>query len=454
MQARSVAELVKAIQEPIVHLAETGCQFDASQPQHKMRLLLQAIKAKLSFQKLLELLEEQAKNQEPLSPVTVMPFYQFLAMRWQKIQKTDSAYPMAPNIPINRACRLLAEQIAPVESKHPFSLLMPTVNFTRYPEKLHQIIISSNNRALHIVDCFQYLEKREMKLSRANSRQSRSLGRSNNSSSDLIILDINDEQLITSHSQLASNYANEIVLQRNLEETRAAFLKALDSDDYVVSASYGEDGKIRLLEVLLHNLHGPIAISTFLFMHVPKTEWIPFLELLDNDSLFSRILLIDLPGMRKASDNNDDAFKAEWQAKTEEQLLRLSNAKFSFKQDDELRALLICILMVYKTCRKESPEHKTSYGGFAGRLFGGLVPSREQKLEACDFYCNYILAEPKQSLDWEHLQKSPGFAKHQASLTGSSVLPKIAALGDRLYKAMRTENVKQTQYGTIAIYHQ
>lgn len=454
MQTRSVAEFVRAIQEPIRHFALIGCQFDASQPLRKMLFLLQAIEAKITFQKLLVLLEAQSLKQEPLTAETAKPFYQFLADRWEKIQQTDSAYPMAPQIPVNRACKLLAEQLASIESKHVFSLLMPTVHFDHYPEKLHQFIINTTNKALPVAGCFQYLEKREVKSARVNSRHSRTLVRSDTSSSELILLDSDVELLITSHSPLAREYANEIVLQQNLEAKRTAFLTSLNSDDYMLSASYGENGKRRLLEVLIQDLRAPIAVSTFLYTHVPKSEWLAFLELLGTDTLFDRILIINLPQLRKDCEHNEDYFKKQWQAQTEAQLLDLSNAQFSFKHDDELRAFLICLLAVYKVCRKELPDHKTNYGKFAGMLFSNLVPTREQKLAACDYYCDYLLSDAMLPPSWEQLQKARDYANHQASLTGNSVLPKLVALGDRSYKAMHKDNARFTQYGSISLHSQ
>lgn len=453
MQTRSVSEMVKTIKDSIVHLSAICLELDAARADKKMLYLLQSIESRMAFRELLTLLEAQSANQEPVSATSVFPFYQFLAARWQFIQNTDSAYPIAPRLPINRACQLLAEQLAPVESKHRFSILMPTVVFEKFPEKLHQFIISPTlNKALMLTDCFKYLEKRDTTISRANSRSSR-LSVKQETSTDITVLTMHEEHLINTHSSLAAQYANAIILQRDLGISREVFLAALNSDDYEVIASYGEAGKMRLLDVLTKHIRSPIGLSEFLYSQLPKQEWMPFLELFDHKTLFKIILGIDLQLLQKATENNDEAYKKLWQLQTDEQLMSLSRANFQFKHEDELRALMICLMMVYRISRKEGPEFKSTLGGYVGSLFSSVAQSREQKIESCDVYCRFLLADPVFPLDdlTGYLKSHQLYQKHATSLTGSSVLPSLVLLAARLCKQFKKEQQKITSYGTLLL---
>lgn len=456
MQARTVADLVKDVVEPIQALSMIKPNADEILGiDKKLIKLLQSIESRIAFLDLTNLLKKYASSKQNLLTENLVPFVQFLTDRWRRIKNTDSAYQMSPSLPINRACRLLAESIAPIENKHIYQLLMPNVIFDSYPEKMHQFIINaSSSKSIPLVKCFELLEQgSKVSLRRINSRSQRIGSSGTETTAPLgLSLQLTDERLITSHSIKASEYANAIVHRSDLEVHRQSFIKALDSDQYEMTASYGEEGRRCLLDNLLINIKSLIGIADFLFQHVSKNDWHLFLSMISHEKLFKMMLGIDLATLKKSA-ASEDAFKANWQSETDKQLLLLCKASFEFPAEDKLRALILCLIQVYRVSREEGPNYKSNVGYYLG-TFLSVSHDKELKLESCDVYREFLLSNPPHPLEdlLGYLQKNELAQKYQSSLMGTSmitqVLPSIVALATRLAAQMK-RSAATVNYGTF-----
>jgi hypothetical protein len=303
---------------------------------------------------------------------------------------------------------------------------MPSVDFNAaitvsskpcYEYRLHEFLIGSNNIPLGIDACFEYLEGRAGLLQRR--RSSTKLlphpGQAQEIKTSLKSLPMQDECMIANHSFFAKEYYDAILSNFNIQEAREHFKQSMQADKVEVLTTYGEQGRISLMKSLLANVHSLLGMSEFLFKHVPKPYWKYFLTSLSHDDLFNIITRINLNKLR--AENRNEDFGVALCNQTDVILRKLSEAKFTFTHEDELRALMLCLLQVYRVSRKEGPEFKTVLGYYVGSFFS-LAHSKDDRIQSCDVLLNFLLSEPPHPLaDLMGYLTKNCFNEHIAPLT-------------------------------------
>jgi|GEM_PF-6011388 hypothetical protein len=447
MESRRVQDFVVEAIQIISQIPKDNVDF-LSLPESKRAVaVLVQLEADSAFGRLIKLLNDHTLSLQSISAETLKPFYRFLSERWELIQKTDTMYTFMPDSHINKACISLAELLSKIDDTPVFDLLMPPLrsanhDFAQQGDltnlQLHQFIIGNDGAPLSIELCFQFLEYKA-EFDRARTSSSNGLGgnlsRSPKSSFNppMRSLTLEEEQLVANHSVEAAQYYVAIKTNQNVREAREAFLKAIRSNKYKVTSSYEEEGMNRLAGGVLREVRSPYTLSDIMCDSVPMQQWSAFLGSIKNEDLFKIVLGIDLAGLKRNNPSAEKYKEAQLQ-KTDDVLLALSKGNFTFKDENHLRAYMLCLNQVYRISRQEGPEFKTSTGYYFG-YYLSWAHSREQKMKSSDVFRDFLLSDPPHPIhDLEgYLRKRKLYDQHWGPLTtfttfGYNTLPNLIQL--------------------------
>jgi hypothetical protein len=156
-------------------------------------------------------------------------------------------------------------------------------------------------------------------------------------------------------------------------------------------------------------------MTSFLFKHVPKDQWKHFLSNINHDDLFKIILELDFQKLRTQCRNEE--FGTVLCQQTDPVLRKLADAKYELNCEDELRALMVCLLQVYRVSRQVGPDYKSQLG-YMGSLFSSWVYSKDSRIQSCDVLLNFLVSNPPYPLsEFINYLKENHFNEHIAPLT-------------------------------------
>jgi hypothetical protein len=229
-----------------------------------------------------------------------------------------------------------------------------------------------------------------------------------------------DESKVAEHSKLAQDYYDAIMSKENIDSAKARFKEGCKSGNVEILLSYKEEGRKTLIRSLLANANSLLRMTEFLLKHVPKYQWKNFLANLHQDDLFKIILELDLPTLR--IQYRQDEFGTILCQQTDPVLRKLSEVKYELESEEELRALMVCLLQVYRVSRQEGPEFKSTLG-YMGSLFSSWAHSKDSRIQSCDVLLNFLVSEPPYPLaDFVSYLHENHFNEHISPLTVSAYL--------------------------------
>ena len=398
-----VCEIIQPLIAPISNLTEEiACH----------NILLQ-VESKISQAKTLSLLTGQQYSNDEATVSRLKVFTDYLSDRWLRIVKTDAIYFHNPRTKSNRACLLLADAIARILKVSIYELIMPTVTaygpiltrkqFDNY--NLHELILSDENIPIEIEACLNAAaEKKTTSLYHTCKRASESMLqiRVSKEGENMDPLRLNDEEAnrVINHSFITRKYYKLIgyienlnnnknvstvfspALATNLNEAIASFVlstpqllsvtkeaftenlmqvkeqlhEALGEDEYELNVSYRDAGDKRLLSHILTGIKSLHDLAYLLREYFDdKSQWKEFMSYFDDDRLEKLVLHNDLL---------DAVIK--------------NKAHYIQKNASHNKAVLFCLVEVYKRAREKEGEHTSTLGGF----FGGH--GKQEKLLAAN----------------------------------------------------------------------
>lgn len=461
MESRQVQGFVFEALENIARIKQDKVDYDAIPESKRIAVVLMQLEAEQSFTALMKLLSSHSLDVATFSAdnlQALQPFYKFLADRWGRIQKSDAIYPFSPDSYINKACILLAELLSKIDGKPVFDKLMPPIESADHEFaqqggltklKLHEFIIGNDGNPLSVELCFQFLEyKAEFDRARSSSRSSDLQRRTSKTSFNppMRALTLEEEQLIANHSTEAAKYYQAIKANVNVAEARDAFQKAIRSDAYKVTSSYHEEGLNHLASVTLSQQRSPYDLAAVMYENVPRPQWSSFLASIKKEDLFKIVLGIDLAEISKSHQNAEKYKEAQLQ-KTDQVLLTLSNGNFTFRDENQLRAFMLCLNEAYKISRKEGPDFKTNTGYYVGYWLNWAY-TKEQKISSSDVFRDFLMSNhPIHDLEG-YLRQRKLYDQHWGPLTtftklGYNTLPNLVQLAIKSSKQFQNEKAQE-----------
>jgi len=466
METRCVKDFVANLLQEVTVLSEINKNNYADiQDNPEITMLLQ-IEAKKAFEKLLNLLNEKSVCFDPINKNSLSCFYLYLRDRWNEMHRddkprTDNVYNLSPYSPINQACIALAKtlikELPEIENQHIYDLLMPTCNFKQldpltnkpyYDLQLHQFVIGHEGKLLNIEWCFQCLETMAEEKRKRAATSSRYTARHNQL--NVVKLSTKDERLVSKHSVLANKYYDAIQSNQQLDVVKRDFLDALKQNEYVVTASYGEQNKDFLMETILKDIVSSArGLTNFIYSNkLNKDQWTSFLKLVPKNDLLRIMLGINLN-------------EQNWVQKSEATLNEILKANYPFKNQDEIRVFILSVLEVYEIVRKEKEEFNSIFGKNVGYYFG-LAHDKETKLKAANVYREFLTSKYDiTDLNGYLIQRglfnnfssllipSTGYMDAIVSSISNNFLSHIVSLANKLATQLNQKPVVNSKYGAI-----
>jgi hypothetical protein len=384
--------------------------------------VLITLESEISMELLSQLLEglkrKLSQSEEDASESNLHVLSEFLADRWENIQRTDAIYPHTPTSRINRACHILARHLANILNRHQYDLLMPTVKFTNYQLKLSEFILRDDGvTPLEVVEGFACLEDKrdEMKIQENLLRQESPVRDSRNK------LSLAEVHRILCHSKEAPGYYKAIYATKNSDE-EAKFIEAIKSENYKVTASYSTEGDKWLLNCILRKVSTRDELASFMTRYLTKESgWQLFLDRLCSlspENMFRIMLDMDIDSLNlkyngRLYSDTIEFHKALLPDASQKLPVILKFDLITNHDQLHIRALIVSLLRTYKLTRNEGPEFKSIFGHSIGyRLWGATTYSKEDKLKACDVLIGLVMSnEPL-----ENIRNHPLFKKHEGPL--------------------------------------
>lgn len=389
-----IKELVAEINEAITHI-----------PEQDIPDILARYELKLTRNKLDKLCKNHQNSEEEISDSKLIPFFRFLRKRFERIEGSNLVYFLQPFTRVSRICLAVAEVLSKHCKQPVYDLLMPplksedfkTSKGTLRDLKLTEFVLSSDEQRtpIEVAMCLEnVLTNPFLRHTCANKS-----------------LTIPESQLIINHSVQAAQifkgifYANlnSSVLNKQDSKSRIEALKSdMTSENYQITATYGDDGRSLLLALGINSL---ATLANFLISHVDKTEWKLFLNACEGKKF--------------------EALVWEDKKKREEAdfISLIQSASYSPDEEGINRAILYCLTERYRRQREKQDAHNTTLDGWINYVSAGYVGgyNKESKLSAASVFQDFLLSEtPLDKLD-DYLERSEQ-QRHRGALKNSNTI--------------------------------
>jgi len=276
--------------------------------------LLSRIEVKVTLSKLKELLDQYDKQNSEVSYLSLKPLFDFLADRWRYLKRTNATYFLKPNSAVNRGCCLLAEKLSSQFNIPIKDILMPSVaakqNEKKYYQwRWHEFILDKNGDPFSIQACLSYSEEYKKSFLYQPVKKT------------ILHNDTEERALVINHSEEAKKYYNAIRdftvhgnnQERDLIAARDAFNQKIISDEYKVTASYGEAGENRLMDFLLKDCKNLHDLIQFLMTYVAMNNWKDFVKKIEDTKLIGlvkgkQVFLTDIVTAQSTYKKNNEIY--------------------------------------------------------------------------------------------------------------------------------------------------
>jgi hypothetical protein len=218
---------------------------------------------------------------------------------------------------------------------------------------------------------------------------------------------LQEERLLQCHSEAAKSYYNAIRLKEsNLDEYKNHLMQALQNDHYKVLASYGEEGRIRLMNVIFTEVASLYELTKLMSDDLPIQYWKALMEDITKSEKFNHI------------DLNEEMNLAE-------------SDEVQFDNENHLRAYLLCLSVLYKINRQAGPEYTSNLSYLGSFIFASY--SKEEKIKACSVYQDFLLSGTRLNEIEQYLQEKKLYDTHWGALSMhyhmSNTLSRLVKLG-------------------------
>ena len=294
------------------------------------------------------------------------------------------------------ACYSIAQLLSRGSARSPLHFLMPDVTIRKQVEKLqlHEFIITDDNVLVSVLDAldaarlddgykFLYQDAKGTTCKCSTADRDRITYHSEEAKAyyqSYFILPpslegsiaepgaISKEQLLLAIEDYKSGKVDRRTFHALMasyghgKEQRAALVKAMASDDYLVKSSYLKEGKTKLLESVLSGVTILQELAFFMKQNLKKEEWREFIDGMDLDNLYQIVLTIDIHSLRARSNGNQTLYNNSLTVAADRALAtKLKIDSKSFDDDIMARAYFFCLVEAYSRTRSDEPELKPSY---------------------------------------------------------------------------------------------
>lgn len=335
---------------------------------------------------------ENEANAENLKSLTDL-----LARRWQYIKKTDASYFYNQNSVANQLYLGVAKILAEYLNVDFYSLLMPGLEGLDPNKKLHEYICrpkKSDPEQLELLLVTEGFEQLEKKYGEKNEE--------NENTSPESELDDDDEQLLSNHSEAASDYYAALRWKiGDRAELKTKFLEALQSDEYKVTQKLGSHSNEELIPGILARITTKHQFISLL-KNLPIPRWKEFLSKVKNPVLFRLMLGLNDYETQEAKLKPEDLtqlLRAKWDIS-----LKAKPGNLECFADKYLRADFVIQHEIYERIRVR-PSYQTigatlssylpttGFSGFFVRAVKTPAVDKQTKLSKCNDNREYLLDE-------------------------------------------------------------
>lgn len=363
--------------------------------------ILIRVESQLAFNKLKLCLHKYSADETPLNLSHIKYFCGLLSDRWYYIKHTDACYPHNEQTRANRAYLTLAVHLCLEIKEQVYNILMPTVGAIFHVTsrdnlscfKLHEFALGDASMPIEIGRCLDDAVKNKTSQLYHTGIYNKPLNES-------------EKQRVIHHSKEAYDYYDAIQFYvqagfiNDLLMAHKILHEKLKSDDYAVTATYGQAGRKRLSKAVLSYIKNQTELIE-LMVKLPQCEWKNFLKDMDYEDIFN------------LATNHDSFIKA----------LQKQSA---YKADDEKynKALLFCMVEIYKRERVRGNFYKNNWGYLKslGQSYLGnynkFIQSytKEEQIAATECLQAFIMSNRALKQINEYLDSDPPLAIHKGPL--------------------------------------
>lgn len=370
------ATRIKDFVEPVL------TQIKNLSPQKSCSNILLYVESQLAVEKLVCFLEKNASSDSGIFINVLRKFCDFLSERWFKIKNTDAIYPHHPETQANRAYFLLAESLGEIMHQSPYDLLMPTVGAIIHQMsrnnlscfKFHEFILADDGTPIEVAKCLNDAAKNKTtKLFYTGLHKQQ--------------LNYNEKNRIINHSSLANKYYKEIELYEkygteDYKEVGEKFNDAIGQANYIVAATYGEQGQIRLAKNLLAGMKNRRVFIETLIGLVPQERWKEFISYMPTEELSTLLF-------------NNNSFNTTLMNKRTYTESMLYN-----------RAIMFCFVEIYWRKRAAGDRFSSIFGKLTDYTTGLLGAfTKDQKEEGVRLLQEFLMSHENLSKLIEYVKK-------------------------------------------------
>lgn len=358
-----------------------------------------------------ELLKCYEGSNEEATEENLGDFIQFLSERWRKNSHNDASYLHTPTTLANRACLLLATQLAQFIGKHPYELIMPTVNFKNskwsrngsfFDLKLQEMILLDDEATL--IEVMYYIEL-------IDSPQSKTINKFSNL-----------EQLrIMSHSSQMHDYFMAHLANQDVVPYKNILSEAIKRDDYHVESNYREKSTPSLVRAIFPYIKNRNQLISVMTDYFPKIKWQEFLANIINEDFLRVMFNLNI---EELIENDKKDFESVLSKRAATELNKVLQNPIT--HDRNFCALLFCLLEVYSRQRKDGDDFHSTSSYFMSFIPISLSYDKAYKLKACEGLKKFLLEEDQSIIDLEH------FLAKESSYTPYAGAMKYGMLGSLL----------------------
>lgn len=420
------------------------------------------LESNISFNALQQVLKNILNSEEKDTLKLLEPLMTFYADRWDHIKKTDAIYPHTPNTRINLASLMVARSISTLSGKHPYEILMPTLQCKNYYFQgkgnlgcleLHDFILGDDGNPIGVLESLM-MNENQKKSDRNQSKVFYKKEANNGQTKKMTCL----EQLrLVNHSDYVQDYCLMLNGCENINIYKNKLFDAFAKKDYVVTASYGKDGTRNLKKSLFKDVKSAQELADLMITHLTnKKEWQHFLSSAPSEDLCRILLNIDSHELESKCATPQEFEKALLEvADIELNKIVQKNLGLVYT-DEQIRARISCLLEIYKRARNIAPETRSNTGYYASYVMPSWMSgsfNKSAKLNSCVVFGDFLMSDPPHPLnDLEGYLKERDLHKdHWGPLTvnpyffGVSTLVKLVQITTDAGKKM----VEQAQEGKV-----
>ncbi|MBV9576596.1 MAG: hypothetical protein JO149_08230 [Gammaproteobacteria bacterium] len=454
----SVKDVVQSIVRSVDSIAKDETGLD----------LLLKIEASLFMEKLNKLLNDPALLQCTL-PATRENLHQFCTLfheTWNFNKKTDAISCHSPSSYVNRLRMLIATKLAGPDGDA-YDILMPPLKSKNYtfPNrgnlsalKPHEFILDDKDETPIWVSNTLTMACNDKK----HNNDPLSLLMSESPKGDKLVKSLSwfENQRVKNHSKNTKEFSRLMQSTSNITEVKNRLHHSFNTENYQVTASYGEEGKKLLLKNILNTIHNREDFISLLSNHVPIAEWEDFFKLLKDEDVFRLFLGINCDDIKEKNKNADTkkiiAQKADDKLQELfEQLLKSDH--LTVNNDMEGRASLFLIQEVYNRYRPYLPEYKTTSGYIASMFYLPIKTSsysEKEKIDSLPSYRQFIYSkhpleqiqkyyiDNKLHKQWGALSHTSYASQISSYIAKPSVLSQMTSLTIKIGETLRSQELK------------